>query len=409
MRGDLVAGQRSVLTIALANTGRGPCSDVVFTVGMPPGTVLLGGVGRVVLPVLPAGRTHTYEITLRPRAAGRLDLTGTNFSYRDENDDPVRVTGFRVQLPVRAAPETAPAGPLGRLGVTCETAALPLDAWDQLRILVSNDTGVPVREVTAAVTGPFTGDVPRSRIPVLEPGKRARFTFQVRPDEAGPHVPVTVRTAYTHRGSIGTQEDHLTVTVRPSPASAPERQTVLYLAANPRGLPPLRSDDEMRRVKERLQLSRHRGEYRIEAALAVRFDDISQSLVDHEPEIVHFSGHGDPDGSLHVEDARGRSTTITPEGLAALFGLHSKTLRCVILNACYSERLARQLVPHVGHVVGMSDAIGDQAALEFSVGFYLSLFDGRSVPDSFARGRAHLLSRPGLVAEHQTPVLFPAP
>lgn len=417
--GDLVAGQRSALSIRFVNTGTGPCRDVVFKVGLPPGIVLLGGTDRVELPVLPPGRTHVHEVTLQARAAGQVHLAGANFSYRDENDEPVRVTGWRAGLPVRAAAAAAPGRqPAGRLGVHCETPVLTLDVWDKLCILVTNDAGIPLQDVTVAVTGRFTEPVKLSRISALGPGVKARFTFHVHPAEAGPHVPLTVRTTFTHRDPSGspltrTQDDNLTLTVQPAAAPAAPApataaaQTILYLAANPRDLRPLRSDDEMRRVKERLQLARNREQYRIEPALAVRFDDISQSLVDHEPTVVHFSGHGDRDGNLYIEDVRGRSTKATPEGLAALFSLHSTTLRCVILNACYSEHLAWKLAPHVGHVVGMRSEIGDAAAVEFSVGFYLALFDGRPIPEAFARGRAHLLGRPGLVTEHQTPVLFP--
>ncbi|MEV6343778.1 CHAT domain-containing protein [Actinoplanes sp. NPDC051851] len=413
MTGDLVTGLRSALSIRFVNTGTGPCTDMVFTVGLPPGIVLLGGTDRVVLPVLAAGRTHVHELTLQARTPGPFDLVCTNFSYRDENHEPVRVTGWRAGLSVRAAPVVAPVPqPTGRLGVICETPNLVLGAWDELRILVINDAGIPLEDVMMAVTGPFSGAVPRSRISVLGPGMMARFTFQVNVAEAGRHVPLTARTTYTSGGAVTrTQVDHLTVAaqppVPPSPPPSSVPQSILYLAANPRDLPPLRSDEEMRRVKERLQLARNRDRYRIEPALAVRFDDISQSLVDHQPAVVHFSGHGDRDGNLGIEDNDGRCTKVTPEGLAALFSLHSRTLRCVILNACYSERLAWQLAPHVGHVVGMRSAIGDPAAIEFSVGFYLGLFDGHPVPDAFARGRAHLLSRPGLAPEHQTPVLFP--
>ncbi|GAB2613354.1 hypothetical protein Aab01nite_69480 [Paractinoplanes abujensis] len=410
--GDVVAERRSLLSIRFANTGTGPCTDMVFKVGLPPGIVLLDGKERVVLSTLPAGRDHVHEITVQARTAGPFDLVGVNFSYRDENDEPVRVTGLRVGLSVRAAPAAViTRQPSGRLGVVCETPRLGLGTWDRLSILVSNGAGIALEDVTMAVTGPFAEPVQRSRIPALGADAKARFTFHVNPGEAGRHVPIKVRTTYAYRDGSGrpatrTQEDVLTVTVQPTPAIA-EGQTILYLAANPRDLPPLRSDDEMRRVKERLQLARHRDRYRIEPALAVRFDDISQALVDHEPAVVHFSGHGDRDGNLHIEDNNGRSTEVTPEGLAALFSLHSKTLRCVILNACYSERLARNLVPHVGHVVGMRSRILDTAAVEFSVGFYLSLFAGSPVPDAFARGCAHLLSRPDLAGQHNTPTLYP--
>ncbi|MGI5242637.1 hypothetical protein [Dactylosporangium sp. CA-139066] len=85
----------------------------------------------------------------------------------------------------------------------------------------------------------------------------------------------------------------------------------------------------------------------------------------------------------------------------------ASTIRCVVLNACYSERLARATAARIGHVIGMRYPIGDEAAIQFSVGFYTGLFAGATVPDAFARGRAHILARPGLGGEHGTPAIFP--
>jgi hypothetical protein len=51
--------------------------------------------------------------------------------------------------------------------------------------------------------------------------------------------------------------------------------------------------------------------------------------------------------------------------------------------------------------------IGDEAAIEFSVGFYLALFAGRTVPDAFAVGQAHILARPAIERQHLTPLIFP--
>jgi hypothetical protein len=189
--------------------------------------------------------------------------------------------------------------------------------------------------------------------------------------------------------------------------------TILYLTASPNDpdlrLPPLRTDLEMKKVKERLQLSRTRDQYRIEFCPASEWDDLSQALADYEPQLVHFSGHGDSDGNMLLEDAVGGVAPTTPEGLASLFGLHRATIKCVIVNACYSERLARAMAQHIDHVIGMRWQIGDEAAIEFSVGFYTGLFAGYPVPEAFKRGLAHIQRSEATMLEYQTPLLLPEP
>lgn len=420
----LVAGRRTQLAVRFTNRGRRACSDIVFKLRLPSAIALIGGTNRTEIPVIPPGHVHTHEVTVEPARPGEFQLSSSNFSYRDEFDAPVRVTDFHARLSVEAAPSArpVPARPVGRLGVEHPGGELALGEWDVLPILVRNETGVPLSDVTVAVSGPFKTDGKRARIAVLGDGATARFPFKVNAAEGGRHVPVSVHTTYSYAdglGSVrgGTQEDSLDVVVKPGrtntqpppPNGDVGEQTILYLAASPLDLERLRSDLEMRKVKERLQLSRHRGRYRIEPCVAVRLVDISQALVDYEPQVVHFSGHGDEDGNLYVEDEQGNSSSLTPEGLAKLFGLHKATIQCVIVNACYSMRLARAMARHIDYVVGMRCQIGDEAAILFSVGFYLGLFAGQSVPDAFSRGCAHIQADRAAELEHQTPVLVRSP
>ncbi|GAA3453766.1 hypothetical protein GCM10018962_55990 [Dactylosporangium matsuzakiense] len=170
---------------------------------------------------------------------------------------------------------------------------------------------------------------------------------------------------------------------------------------------PLRSDLEMRKVREKLQRSRDRERFRLEWCPAARFEDISQALIDYEPQIVHFSGHGDENGNLCVEDELGDRDLVTPEGLADLFGQHRDSLRCVVVNACHSVQLAETLATRIQYTVGMRNMIADDASIQFSVGFYEGLFGGLPIPRAFARGCAHVRSRPGTEHQHRTPLLFP--
>jgi CHAT domain-containing protein len=108
-------------------------------------------------------------------------------------------------------------------------------------------------------------------------------------------------------------------------------------------------------------------------------------LLDEQPYIVHFSGHGHPEG-LVLEDAVGEAVIVPPEALEGLFNLFRDNLQCVLLNACYSEAQATAIARRIPYVIGMKEEIADDIALEFAVGFYDALGAGRSVEQAFEFG-----------------------
>ena len=61
-------------------------------------------------------------------------------------------------------------------------------------------------------------------------------------------------------------------------------------------------------------------------------------------------------------------------------------MKCVVLNACYSESQANVITQHIPFVVGMKQAIGDPAAIKFAVGFYDALFAGKNFEKAFQFG-----------------------
>jgi hypothetical protein len=168
----------------------------------------------------------------------------------------------------------------------------------------------------------------------------------------------------------------------------------------------LRSDLEIRGIREQLQLGKLREHFRLESAVAARLKDIGQALADCDPRIVHFSGHGKQDGSLYVEDESGYSVAAAPEGLARLFRLHAKTVDCVIVNACHSLRLAEAMRRDFDYVIAMQTKIVDDAAINFSIGFYQGLASGDPVPLAFERGAAFLQSLAVGPDEQSTPILL---
>ncbi|MBD2450701.1 CHAT domain-containing protein [Nostoc sp. FACHB-152] len=178
---------------------------------------------------------------------------------------------------------------------------------------------------------------------------------------------------------------------------------ILFLAADPSDASRLRLGQELRDIRERLQLSALRDAFILETLTSVRPRDISQAFLDFKPNIVHFSGHGTEAGELCFENNLGEVQPVTPQALAALFELVSHEVNCVVMNACYSELQAQAIAKHISFVVGMNKAIGDQAAITFAVGFYKALCAGESPERAFQFARVELQLEN--IPEELTPVL----
>ncbi|MBD0304279.1 MAG: CHAT domain-containing protein, partial [Tolypothrix sp. T3-bin4] len=148
---------------------------------------------------------------------------------------------------------------------------------------------------------------------------------------------------------------------------------ILILAANPKDTVRLRLDQEVRDIKEGLQLAAKRDNFILRHEGAVRPRDISRAVLDFRPNIIHFSGHGSQSEGLSFEDETGKEKFVTGEAIARLFQNFSQQVECVLLNACYAEVQANAIAQHIDYVIGMNQAIADKAALEFAVGFYDAL------------------------------------
>lgn len=91
------------------------------------------------------------------------------------------------------------------------------------------------------------------------------------------------------------------VRVNPSPdrvTKTDETISILFLAADPTDKSRLRLGEESREIQEKLQLAKQRDKFKLEQRMSVRSADISQVLLDIQPQIVHFSGHGKATGDI---------------------------------------------------------------------------------------------------------------
>ncbi|MBR8840052.1 MAG: CHAT domain-containing protein [Stigonema ocellatum SAG 48.90 = DSM 106950] len=179
---------------------------------------------------------------------------------------------------------------------------------------------------------------------------------------------------------------------------------ILFLAADPSDASRLRLGQELRDIKERLRIAQVLGNYQLEQRESVRVGDITEAIFDFKPNIIHFSGHGTSQGELCFEDEVGKVQLVEPNALANLFKLLAKQVNCVVLNACYSELQAKAIAKHIQIVIGMNDAIGDQAAIAFAVGFYKALAANHSLAEAYEFGCVEIQLKG--IPEHLKPVIY---
>ncbi|MFB2836608.1 HEAT repeat domain-containing protein [Floridanema evergladense] len=161
---------------------------------------------------------------------------------------------------------------------------------------------------------------------------------------------------------------------------------ILILAANPQGTSRLRLDREVREIEEGLRRSQLGDRFQIEHRWASRPRDVQRSLLDVDPQIVHFCGHGEGQAGLVLEDETGQVKLVSTEALSNLFGLFADRVECVLLNACYAEVQANAIAQNINYVIGMRQEIRDDLAIAFSVGFYKGLGAGQLIEAAFESG-----------------------
>jgi AAA-like domain/CHAT domain len=170
-------------------------------------------------------------------------------------------------------------------------------------------------------------------------------------------------------------------------------KTVLVLAANPIESARVQFHQELSQIQQCWERSRDGFQIKFEpAATWVRW---RQQLLDCQPEIVHFIGHGVGREGLVLEGEIGQQEMVSGDRLARLL-LEFPTVRCVVLNACHSQVQAQAIFDQVGHVrsvVGMKQSIAQESARVFAIAFYDAVFGGQEYDRAFRLGKTGIKSQ----------------
>lgn len=163
-------------------------------------------------------------------------------------------------------------------------------------------------------------------------------------------------------------------------------KTVLMLLSNPVDTPTLRLDQEYKAVDDAIQLAAHRDQIDLRTGMALRYPDLQTLLLRYKPAIVHYAGHSNRDG-IALADHNGRAQAVPPRALEQLFQIIGRTVTCVVLNSCLSDRQAESIAKHVPCVVGLTNRIADPVAIDFAAGFHQAIASGMCIGDAFELGR----------------------
>jgi hypothetical protein len=397
----LRAGTVAEMEIRLTNSGPRAYLNIVFAIRLPAGIMRLRGQDTVRAGRLAPGQSVTLPLRVRADVPGHYQLTSPSFSFQDHTGHSHREDRFTAEIVVE--PALLPA-PEPRLSAELKTTELPLGEWSTLRGRVSNVGDVDVSELEITLSGQITTEN-RSKSFVLErlrAGASVDASFFVRAQEAGGEVPIHLDLAYTGPGRRHRSTTTRTVSVSSNAASVPGLTRnpgpivrILFLGANPLDTQRLRVDEEIREIQQTIKQGRERDNIVVKTEWAVRARDITAALLDFQPHFVHFAGHGGgAEGSIAVEDDTGSAHVIPVDGLVRAFNAVGRDVRCVIVNACDTERLAQALAATVPWVIGMRRPVGDRSAIRFSIGFYQALAAGKPVETAFDVGLVQLMMTP---------------
>lgn len=165
----------------------------------------------------------------------------------------------------------------------------------------------------------------------------------------------------------------------PATGSTPTQPVILFLASNPVDAAKLQLEKEFGAVFRSLQDGTI--PFSLKAEPAVQAGELQQAVLKHQPYAIHFAGHGVsansklPTGGIVLQDSSGQPQLVSGEALANMFKIMTRRIpiKLVLLNSCHSEDQAKGIAQTVDFVIGMSDTVPDNVAIEFAIGFYRAL------------------------------------
>jgi hypothetical protein len=149
------------------------------------------------------------------------------------------------------------------------------------------------------------------------------------------------------------------------------------IISNPRGKNPLDFGKELKKIKDALEQSADRGNYRIELEPGVIKDDLAHLLDKYKPDYLHITLHSSFTDGLYFESKSGEPAAMSSEEFAKIVALVSGKRRpqVIVLSACNSKAHAEAVKTYCGYSIGMNAVFPERASIVYAQRFYEMLFN----------------------------------
>jgi hypothetical protein len=181
------------------------------------------------------------------------------------------------------------------------------------------------------------------------------------------------------------------------------RKIILVATANPTDTSLLRTDEFITAIQQGLQDAQKLLDYEVVPVVATDLDNFLQQLELYKPAILHLVGHGDRLDRFIFENEEGGQEFAKPTQFANHLHHYKSKLECVVISACHSQTLAKNIVQEIGFAIGYDDALAIEVAKAYTEKFYFYIATGNSYEFASAKTLTAMLNK---IPENKIPQLF---
>jgi nucleoside phosphorylase len=168
----------------------------------------------------------------------------------------------------------------------------------------------------------------------------------------------------------------------PRPAAA---RVILAIGAQPADMAPLSLGRDVQEIRNYLARLGATDRFRLELVVDMQAHALFQEISAFRPSILHIHVHGrEDDGALYFLGPGNTAQPVLPDDLVELMRRFAGTIDLVVLQACYSERLAEKLSAAGIPAVGVPGTLSSSNAALFASNLYGNLANGLNIADACA-------------------------
>ena len=164
---------------------------------------------------------------------------------------------------------------------------------------------------------------------------------------------------------------------------------ILYIAGNPDGATTLQTEIELNRLQSQIDEARVISPIDLRTYSSLRVDELPSVISRVQPDIIHFSAHGDADSIVLAHAERGH-VPLSGVDLADLLEALAVRPKLVVINACSSDTMAKEVARAADFVIGTDAPITNVGARTMAATLYQRLAMSSSILAAFNAASAML-------------------